>query len=304
MNYLIIGYGSIGKRHADILKQLGCNVCLLTKQKIDQFKCFTHLEEALDQNVFDYIIVANPTYLHYQTLIDLIRYDYRGIVLVEKPLFDQNQILPSNRISKIFVAYNLRFHELLTQVRRLLQDDKIITFSAYVGQYLPMWRKDSDYRECYSAKKEYGGGVLRDLSHELDYSLWLCGPCLKVTAIGGRFSELEIDSDDVYSILMTCKACSLVHLHMNYLDRTIRREIIINTSKNTIHIDFVNGILSLDGQVGMQSNDGMKQSYFNQHQAMMRGDFSEFCSYAQGITVMNMIETIEKATISRQWITI
>src|SRR3990167_1147232 len=206
MECLIVGYGSIGKRHADILKNMGCSVDIVTSQTLEG-KSYSTIEESFKIKAFDYVVVANPTYLHHAALIELIQQDYQGIVLVEKPLFSQMEPLPEHQIKKILVGYNLRFHELLRQVKQLLEGQKLITFSAYVGQYLPSWRKGTDYRNSYSAKKEQGGGVLRDLSHELDYTLWLCGPCLGVTAIGGHFSQLEIDSDDTYSILMKCARC-------------------------------------------------------------------------------------------------
>src|SRR3990167_9887879 len=175
MRCLIIGYGSIGARHAQILKNLGCDVSLVTSQRNLSYTNFVTIEEALEKQHFNYIIIANPTHKHYETLIKLIQCDYCGIVLVEKPLFSTMMQLPKNNIAKILVAYNLRFCDLLNQAKKLIAEEGLITFSAYVGSYLPAWRQDIDYRNCYSSKKEQGGGALRDLSHELDYSVWFCG---------------------------------------------------------------------------------------------------------------------------------
>jgi predicted dehydrogenase len=65
-----------------------------------------------------------------------------------------------------------------------------------VGQYLPTWRPQSDYRNGVSAKKELGGGVLLELSHEIDYLRWIFGEVDWVSAILTQQSKLEIDVED------------------------------------------------------------------------------------------------------------
>lgn|SRR3990167_1768513 len=300
MRCLIIGYGSIGKRHAQILINLGCEVTLVTSQKDLSYTCYLSIEEALEKIFFDYVIIANSTHQHYDTLIELIQCDYRGIVLVEKPLFLTAQQLPENNFSKMLVAYNLRFCDLLNQAKQLIREENLITFSAYVGSYLPLWRKDRDYRSCYSAKKEQGGGVLRDLSHELDYSIWFCGPCIELTALGDHFSLLEITSDDAYSILMKNEHCPMVNLQMNYLDRYPRRHIMINTTHQSLFIDLVDGLLYANGEIIARSTD-RSVTYIKQHQAVLNGEFDAFCDYEQGLYLVKLINVIESASASQTW---
>lgn len=292
----MIGYGSVGKKHATILQQLGCKVSFVTAQQIQDFPCYRTIAAALEKKIFDYVIIANATFLHYEALLTLIACDFTGMVLIEKPLFAKIESIPENKIKKIVVAYNLRFHSLLLQTKKLIAQEKLITFSTYVGQYLPHWRKETDYRTCYSAKTEQGGGVLRDLSHELDYSVWLCGPCLRVTAMGGRFSALEINSDDVYSILMECVACPLVNIQLNYVDRETRREIIINTEEKTFFIDLINGIIKINGKIHVQCHDTHLQSYLQQHQAILNNDWQHVCHLEEGVYLTKLIASIEMAS--------
>ena len=65
-----------------------------------------------------------------------------------------------------------------------------------VGQHLPNWRVGSDYRKTVSAQKILGGGVLLELSHEIDYLLWLFGPVEWVKAHISKQSDLDIDVED------------------------------------------------------------------------------------------------------------
>lgn len=296
MDVLIIGYGSIGKRHAHILKHLNCRVSLVTAQAIKDYPIYRTITDALQSSTFDYVIVANATYLHYESLLELIACDYRGTVLVEKPLFAKPEILPTHQFTDILVAYNLRFHDVLLKAKALVENESMVTFSAYVGQYLPTWREHTDYRHSYSAKKEWGGGVLRDLSHELDYCAWFCGTSLEVLALGGQYSALEITSDDVYSILMKCSKCPVVNLQLNYLNRQARRDIVINTKRNTIAIDLLKGELTLDGNLIMQAVSENQNTYLKQHQALIAGDYHSFSQYADGLYVNKLIEIIENGT--------
>jgi predicted dehydrogenase len=133
---LVIGYGSIGKRHAQVLKSLSCDVAIVTAQKTQDFESFTTVEEALIEKPFEYIVIANATYLHFPTLSKLIDCDYKGVVLIEKPLFLNVENLPKNNITQILSAYNLRFCESLLKAREWIQDQELISFSVNVGQYL------------------------------------------------------------------------------------------------------------------------------------------------------------------------
>lgn len=300
MQCLVVGYGSIGKKHAQVLKDLGCHVYLVTSQNVSDYIFYPTIEKALENKSIDYVVIANPTHLHYTALISLIQSNFQGTILIEKPLFSKMEDVPENNFKQIFLAYNLRFHELLINTKKIIANENIISFSVHAGQYLPTWR-DRDYRQSYSAKKEFGGGVLRDLSHELDYCLWLCGPCLYVTALGGHFSQLEINSDDAYFIMMRCASCPMVNLHINYLDRAIRREITINTQHHTIFIDLIKGTLNIDGEIKTCYTEGISHTYFRQHKAVMNGEFDTLCSYSEGVSVMKLIEATEKASASQTW---
>jgi len=241
--------------------------------------------------------------LHDETLKKIRSFHFQGTILVEKPLFSSFQsadrLLPHN----VYVAYNLRFHALFYHLRNLLVADALISFSVQTGSYLPDWRKNRDYRAGYSAQKKLGGGVLRDLSHELDYILWFCGKCVEVTAIGGHLSALEIDSDDIYSILMRCENCAVVNIQLDYLNRTPTRKITIHTKKqNTIILDLIKGDLVVNGELQFQVNEPIAQTYIKQHALMIEKKFTDFCDYNQGLRVVALMEAIEKAALEKKWI--
>lgn len=298
MKCLVIGYGSIGRRHTGILKKLGCQISLLTQQAVPDTVTFTSLDTAL-QEKYDSIIIANETALHYPVLSEIIKSNFTGRILIEKPLFNDYQQIPNDYLNRIFVAYNLRFHPILQFIRNLLKHQRIISFTIHTGQYLPTWRPDRDYRTTYSAKQHLGGGVLRDLSHELDYACWLGGNPHRLTAIGGKLSHLEITSDDVFSILMKTERCPLVSLHINYLDRMPMRKIIINTEQHTIMADLMKNVLNINNE---EHKIEMQDTYTCQLQDFLNHEDDTLCTAEEGLTCIELIKKIEQANTSKTWV--
>lgn len=301
MKALVVGYGSIGSRHARLLNEMRFEVRTVSGREIDQYEHYKTIGDALADYSPDYVVIANETERHYNSLATLAACNYKGLVLVEKPLFGQPIDTPVNEFKGLYVGYNLRFHPVMQKLRVLLTGERIISFQVYVGQYLPHWRPHNDYRQSYSASKALGGGVLRDLSHELDYTNWLLGGWERLTALGGHYSQLDIDSDDVFSILATTRKCPVVSLQLNYLDRLSRREILINTDRHTIKADLVNAALTIDDRPESH-NITRDFTYTAQHTAVTGGDTILTCSAQDGTAVLRMIEAAEKAVTTKGWV--
>jgi len=89
---------------------------------------------------------------------------------------------------------------------------------------LPDWRPNVDYRKIYSAIKELGGGVSIDLIHELDYLTYLFGMPDEIIRCIGKYSNLEISSDDL--AIYICKyRDKLIEVHLDYFGRIQKREV-------------------------------------------------------------------------------
>ncbi len=301
MKSLVIGYGSIGSRHAKILRELRCPTAVVSGRDIDFRPSYRTLGDALKKEAPEYVVIASNTSEHQSALKQLGKNGFRGVVMVEKPLFSKNEKNTKLSFKNIFVAYNLRQHPMLKRLRELLCNESILSAQCYVGQYLPDWRPKTDYRKSYSASKNKGGGVLRDLSHELDYLDWILGPWKSLTAMGGHYSALDITSDDVFCLLMNTRRCPVVSVQLNYLDRIARRELVINTDRHTFKADLIAGSLQIDSEVEffkVQRDD----TYRFQHEAVIRGKFEQLCSLKEGLDVMRTIETAEKAAREKRWI--
>ena len=302
MKILVVGYGSIGKRHARLLRERGCSVGVVSRRDVDIEPRYLTLESAFEDQVPRYVIVANRTAEHADTLKELTLLSFSGKVLVEKPLAERTCRVPADLPYDAFVAYNFRFHPILQSLRQRLENVTIVSVDAYAGQYLPNWRPNRDYRQTYSAHQDKGGGVLRDLSHELDYLTWILGGWNRVGALGGQFSSLEIDSDDVFTLLMETPRCPATVLQLNYLDRDTHRTVRVNTSDHTFELDLIENVLSIDGEQVASRDIKPDLTYRKEHEALLEGASEVLCSLQEGKSVVRLIEAAERSATTRTWI--
>ena len=156
---LVIGYGSIGQRHARVLTALGHDVAVMSRRAVEFPVRFGEMTAALTDFAPDYVVIANETSAHRAVLAELERSGYGGTMLVEKPLFERVCSGDHIDIPRVFVAYNMRFHPLLRRLREWLCGREPISATIRVGQHLSTWRPGRDFRTTYSARRELGGGV-------------------------------------------------------------------------------------------------------------------------------------------------
>jgi predicted dehydrogenase len=294
---VVVGLGSIGTRHARILGELGLEVATVSRRGDGDYNS---IREAVAARRPDYAVVATETAQHGPSLHELSDSGFRGVVLVEKPLFSRREAKPDFPFAKLVVGYNLRFHPVMGELAARLRGRTAITVSAYVGQDIRDWRPGRDHRATASSTAEAGGGVLRDLSHELDYLLWLFGPWRRVAALGGASGARQLDVDDNISLLLEMQGSPAVQVHMDYLDRSGIRRIRVNLEDETIEADLVQGRLTVNGSVREHGSE-RDVSFRAMHKAAIDGD-GPVCSLSEGLAVMDLIDASERALNSRAWV--
>ena len=248
MNILLIGLGSIAKKHIAVLRSL----------KID-FKIYalrSNLASNIENGVenifsldninihFDFAIISNPTHLHFEYIEKLAD---RGINLfIEKPAI--HSLDNSNRLIKLiedkkiitYVACNLRFHPCILFLKNFINSKNLIIneVNIYCGSYLPDWRPGRDFKTIYSSNASMGGGVHLDLFHELDYTVWLFGTPNKSKSFLQNKSSLNINSVDYANYILSYKTFT-ANIILNYYRRDPKRKIEIVLQKETLTIDLI-----------------------------------------------------------------
>lgn len=227
-----VGLGSIGKRHIK-------NITSILNQRKEKFiidairntdKELPHEIQILIRNtyyniqelqdVYDVIFITNPTLYHLGTIREIM--PYARNMFIEKPVFHEyRENLDELNIpirGVFYVACPLRYCAVIRELKKRLINEKVYSVRSICSSYLPDWRKGVDYREIYSAHRNMGGGVTLDLIHELDYITWMFGTPDLSYHMYGKYSELQIDSDDLSVYLLQYKD-KIIEVHVDYLGR-------------------------------------------------------------------------------------
>jgi predicted dehydrogenase len=247
---LIVGYGSIGKRHLENFLQFkDIQLIVYTKRndlqllKKKGIKVSNSLTECLKENP-DIGVITNETSLHIPIAIKLAK---EGLDLfLEKPL--SNSLKNVEKLYAIVkkkklitqMGCNLRFHPCIMKIKSLIEQQKIgkiISAQVQNCSYLPDFHRWEDYRKSYAARKDLGGGVILTQIHEIDYMYWFFQEVENIVSISGKFSELDVTAEDYVSSLLKFKNKIIGELHMDYFQRPSFRSCKIRGTKGEIYWD-------------------------------------------------------------------
>ncbi len=299
MKVLIIGYGSIGKRHEKVLLEIDYinSIDIVTKQKLEKKQTFNNLKDVKNISSYDYYIISSETSKHYDQLLFLENKLENKIIFCEKPLFNSKKDLTIKN-NTVLVGYNLRFHPLLIKLNELLKNERILFSNIVCGQYLPTWRVNTNYKNSYSAKKELGGGVLLDLSHEIDYIHHLFGKLSDIKSFQVKISDLDINSDDLTTFIAKSNKDIYVNLTIDYISKITQRRMFIHTIENTYELDFINNTLIKKNKNGISQDYSSKSLERNNIIKSMHNSIIKnkgiACTYKEAQEVMNTILIIQE----------
>jgi predicted dehydrogenase len=248
LKILIIGLGSIGKKHVNAilsLYPLAQIFALRSNSPCDQYLNVINIFDKKDiPKDLSFIIISNITSFHEQTINEMIGLNYP--LFIEKPVLSNlnNFKQLSDKIHEnsiqTYIACNLRFHPALQFIKHYIEVNhpRINEVNIYSGSYLPDWRPGKDFRKIYSANEEEGGGVHLDLIHEIDYCTWLFGFPVESISMKTNNSSLHISAVDNarYFFKYLDFTAGIV---LNYFRKDAKRQIEIITENETIVIDII-----------------------------------------------------------------
>lgn len=236
--FIIIGYGSIGRKHHLILKSKYKQIdCIIFKNK----KTFDIKKINIEDNNFFFICTPSNTHIFY--LKKLIKFK-NSYFFVEKPIIDNflnlQKINISNiNLNKVMIGYVFRHNQLLDKFKKIINKikDKPILVTIECLSYLPNWRKNSDYTKSVTALKSKGGGIYNELSHEIDYMIWFFGKPDSVFAVENNSGNLKLKIAETSSIIFIYKKKYTINMNLSFNSKI---------SKRYCEIKFLNYALKLD----------------------------------------------------------
>ncbi len=255
MNALVIGCGSIGRRHAANLKFLGIKETALCdldpsrlkamSEELEVGPVFTDYKVAINESGADAVFICTPNSLHIPIALEALQSGKN--IFMEKPISHDAQgvmqlidlVAEKDAIAMMGMCY--RFHPGLLKVKELVSSGtigKIYTALMWGGHYLPYWHPWADYRKEYSAQKRLGGGVILDSIHSLDTMRWVLGEAQEVACLYDKASDLEIDTEDIASMIFRLESGATAEVHLDYINKRNTSLFILVGEKGNIEWDY------------------------------------------------------------------
>lgn len=259
LNIAICGFGTIGERHYKNLKRLApqSNISIVSKRS-DIFKgaAVRNLNDLKKVRPLDAILICNETYKHKKSILQAIDLNPQAI-FVEKPVAlhladvaEINQALQGKRIH-FFVGYSRQFWKPYIAIKDIItkrQLGRVYYMRVSCGQNLADWRQ-RDYKKTYSAKKEWGGGAVLDIIHEINFPAWALGEPIKfITSLVDKVSFLKINAEDIAESLFKTNSGAIVAIHQDCLRTPGQWSCDIVGSKASMHWDSFSTKIIISGK--------------------------------------------------------
>ncbi|MHC8355015.1 Gfo/Idh/MocA family protein [Pseudomonas sp. LB3P81] len=326
--FLVVGSGSIARRHISNLKKLfnpARVLCVSATGRVPSQEeigadtvVYRSIEQALSEKL-EFAIVASPAPFHISQAALLLESNVP--VLIEKPLSDSMNTFKSlgavlhDKRGKVEVAYNLRLMPSAIKFKSLITEGMlgdIYNVIIDVGQYLPDWRPTSDYKKNVSAQKALGGGVLLELSHELDYLGWIFGIFDTAFCAASNSGALEIDVEDSVDAILINKKGLVANLHMDFLQRSPARTCKVIGQYGTLIWDI------LQNSVTLKDNNSQTVIFIDaeyDRNSMYLDELVNFSKVAAGrarpsvdidqaLSTLSLIEALKHSAANRQVVNI
>lgn len=312
MRVLIIGTGSIGRRHIDVVQSAGGHevvICELDKQNADEAgekygisEVYYDYKEALKTEI-DAVIVCTPNAYHADSSVAAL--EAGCDVLVEKPIASniadaKRMVEAAKRTGRtLMVGYTLRVYPGLDDVKQVLSSGVIgkpvsarVSLSAAVTLVL----NKSDYRKKY----ETGGGIIYDYSHEIDYMRYFFGEIKRYACFKDLLVKKDLSCDDVAEIMLQYESGVTASLHMDYV-KDGGREISVICENGTVSYDFQGNVLveGFDGYVNKIEYPAVRNTLFLKQfelfLAASRGEDVSYVTGEDGLAVLQICEDLYEA---------
>ena len=317
--YLVVGAGNISKKHIANIKILKKNSTVLNlsssgrdidpqSNKADYFlKNFDEIQ----QHKLNAVIIASPATFHLKHALFFSALNIP--LLIEKPLsdsmtrYEEASHILTDINKKICIAYNLRFLNSMNFFKDFLDKNllgKVYSIQSEVGQNLINWRPNKKYKDTVSSSKKLGGGVLLELSHELDYLTWIFGDIESVYCKLTNTNHFDIDVEDNIDSIIQTKSGQSINLHMDFLQNKTTRKCKVIGEKGTLNFNILENRIvhySETGELAILHEEDASdpnQSYIDMLQAFLDLDTKKIDTFASLNEARKVLEVIEAMRVS------
>lgn len=318
MKTLVLGCGSIGKRHALNLKKLCLSEIVLCDTNEENLKSlgkrintsyqYTNYKEAIKEHPdIKHAIICTPSSFHVSPSQYLAKNKIN--ILIEKPLSNNligiknlDAIAKKNRII-VMMGHSFFFDPNYIKLKSLItskQLGKIYSVNFTLKQFLPEWHADSNYEYEYTARKELGGGVLLTLGSHIFYLIeWLFGKINEnFTSFTTKQGSLKINVDDSFYLLGETKNKIVINIDSNFISRVYRHNLTLDCENGIVEFNFLKNSINIISKNGKNKTIKIKHfhdRYYNELKYFLNAkkpsDINRHLNLYSGV---NFLKTIKK----------
>lgn len=269
---VIIGTGSIALKHASIINEFYPDLDIIlynyrkrvfSKQKKNDKKILSLFNNIIDDHSEiqpyaqqSFAIVASPASHHIEHALLFAKKKFH--ILCEKPLTNKTSqlknlinVLNQNNLSS-HVGYNMRFLESLTFLKNIIDKKifgNILSSNISVQTNFTTWRPNKVYKKTSTALRSLGGGVVNELSHEIDYMNYIFGQPNFQKSVVHKSKKLDLDVYDIcyarflyskYKVDVSLDMLSAIEKRICYI-KFDKANVLLNFKTNIMHILKIKG---------------------------------------------------------------
>jgi len=323
LKFLIVGLGSMGKRRIRNLKHLNQNDVIgfdISEERCKEvsekygIKTFDDISNALEEQPNAMIISTPPDqHMKYAKIAIQKRiHFFTEASVVQEEMDDVINSLHSLDLVGL-PSCTLRYHPIVLHVNDILNSGKIgkpLSFLYHSGQYLPDWHPWEDYRNYYVSKR--GTGACREIvPFELVWITQIFGEIGSVSAFKRKVSKLDVDIDDIYSIIFEFKNTMMGNLTVDVITRVPYRQLKILGEDGVILADWLEKSLKYfrkeTGWTNLKVDDGLAEKNYIYGEQMYVTEMENFIkaikkeikqpyTFEEDLKILKILDAIEKSS--------
>jgi predicted dehydrogenase len=325
MTGLLVGFGSIGRRHLTNLHSLGVTNWAvvhtghgtLSLELPCPGRVYSDLSKALENEVPRFAVIANPTSLHVGAALACANAGCG--LLIEKPIshsLDGAEELKATTMSigtKVLVGFQFRFHPALRRIRDLIASGTMgvpLHVRVIWAEYLPAWHPWEDWRKGYAARADLGGGVHHTICHPFDYLRMIFGDPIALFATLRHDGPLKLSVPEEAEVILYLPEGLRAHVHLDFWGRPPLHRMDVICTEGSIHWDYMSGLL----EVRTPNGEGAQSTAFSGVEkrnelflcearhflGVLAEEEASVCSIEDGIAAVQICEAIDRSAVSGQ----
>jgi len=322
MTGLLVGYGSIGRRHIANLHSLGVTDWAVVHTGHGTIplelpypaRIYSDLPKALEKEQPSFAVIANPTSLHMGAALACANAGCG--LLIEKPISDslegieELETVVAALDTKILVGFQFRFHPALTRVRDLIRSGTMgvpLHVRVIWAEHLPSMHPWEDWRKGYAARAELGGGVHHTICHPFDYLRMIFGDPVALFATLRTGGPLKLPVAEAADVVLHLPEGLTAQVHLDFWGRPPMHRMDVICSEGSIHWDYMTGVVEIHTptretcqSLAFPGVDGRNELFLSEARHFLgvldESEESE-CSIEDGVATVRICEAIDRSAV-------